>query len=48
MVELSKDKKSLLWILTTTDKEGFHRCVYLTEEDKEELKRLLCEDQSKQ
>ena len=42
MVELSKDKKSLLWILTTTDKEGFHRCVYLTEEDKEELKKLLC------
>lgn len=42
MVELSRDKKSSVWILTTTDSEGFHRYVYLTEEDKEELKKLLC------
>lgn len=33
MVELTKDKKSGMWIVTTTDSEGFHRQLNLTDED---------------
>ena len=31
MIELEKDRKSSTWILTKTDKEGFHRQMNLTQ-----------------
>lgn len=40
MVEFVKDKKTEMWIIQTTDSEGFHRNVYLTKEDVE----LLCKE----
>lgn len=30
MIELSKDKKSGTWIITKTDKEGFHKQLNVT------------------
>lgn len=52
MISLSKDRKSPMWIITTTDSEGFHRqlnvsyremeCLCrLWEEEKEEIKKLI-------
>ena len=41
MIELKKDKKGKTYILTTTDSEGFHRQVNLTEEDIDRLMTLL-------
>ena len=40
MVELKKDKKSVTWILTKTDGEGFHRQLNLTREELDELTRI--------
>ena len=40
MVELKKDKKSPTWIVTTTDKEGFHRQLNLTADELDELTRM--------
>lgn len=37
MIELKKDKNGKTYILTTTDSEGFHRQVNLTEEDIDRL-----------
>jgi hypothetical protein len=39
MVTLTKDKKSPTWIVTTTDKEGFHRQLNMSEADMD----YLCE-----
>lgn len=33
MVELSRDKKSDTWLITTTDSEGFHRQLNITDTD---------------
>lgn len=39
MVELKKDKKSAMWIVTKTDSEGFHHQIMLT---RSELLELYC------
>ena len=41
MVDIKKDKKGPTWILTKTDKEGFHRQINLTEEEIVELLEKL-------
>lgn len=41
MIELKKDKKGPTWILTKTDKEGFHRQINLTENDMVELSEIF-------
>ena len=41
MIEIKKDKKGSTWILTKTDKEGFHRQINLTEEEIVELLEKL-------
>ena len=41
MVKLKKDKKSEMWIIETTDSEGYHNCVFLSLYDLTELRRLL-------
>lgn len=33
MIEIAKDKKSSIFIITTTDSEGFHRQINVTKED---------------
>lgn len=40
MIELTKDKKSPMWIITRTDGEGFHRQMNVTGEEIEELYEL--------
>ena len=40
MVDIKKDRKSPMWIVTKTDSEGFHRQLMLTEADMDELVRL--------
>ena len=37
MVTLEKDKKGNTFIVTTTDSEGFHRQINLTEDDLKDL-----------
>lgn len=40
MIEITKDKKAAdLWTLTTTDSDGFHRQLYVTTADMNELMR---------
>lgn len=39
-IELTKDKKSPTWIITTTDSQGFHRQLNVTREQMDELLRL--------
>ena len=39
MIELKRDKKSPMWIVTRTDSEGFHSQLTLT---REELLELYC------
>ena len=41
MVKLKKDKKSQMWIIETTDKEGYHNCGFLSVHDLTELRKLL-------
>lgn len=43
MVDIKKDRKSPMWIVTKTDSEGFHRQLMLTEADMNELVRLWVE-----
>ena len=31
MIEVTKDLKSQMWTITTTDSEGFHRQIYLND-----------------
>lgn len=40
MIELKKDSKSETWIITTTDNEGFHRQVNVTEKQMNKLIEL--------
>ena len=41
MVELKRDKKARdCWLITTTDREGFHRQLAITSDDMRELVRL--------
>ena len=44
MVELEKDRKSGTYIITTTDSEGFHRQLNVTESDMNELTRMWKEN----
>jgi len=37
MVEITKDKKSPVYIITKTDKEGFHHQLHLTPGEMKEL-----------
>lgn len=37
MIELKKDKKSVTWLLSRIDSEGFHRQLNLTEEELDSL-----------
>lgn len=41
MVTLTKDHKSSMWVITTTDGEGFHRQLYLTDSELTDLKRQM-------
>lgn len=45
MVELKKDRKtSHVWLITTIDREGFHRQLPITFDDMRELVRLWIEE----
>ena len=45
MVELKIDKKARnCWLITTTDKEGFHRQLPITYDDMRELVRLWIDE----
>lgn len=45
MVELKQDHKaSRMWLITTTDSEGFHRQLPITFDDMRELVRLWIEE----
>jgi len=37
MIELKRDRKSHGWLITTTDAEGFHRQLPVTDDDMTEL-----------
>jgi hypothetical protein len=39
MIELTKDRKSPTWIITTTDSEGFHRQLNVKPQELDELVR---------
>jgi hypothetical protein len=41
MLEIRKDKKSPTWIITRTDKEGFHHQIQLPREELYELYSIL-------
>lgn len=43
MIDIRKDKKSSLWIITTRDSEGYHRQLAVTEKDMDELVKLWTE-----
>ena len=43
MVDIIKDRKSPMWIITQTDSEGYHRQLSLSREDMDELVRLWTE-----
>ena len=40
MIKLTKDRKSPTYIITKTDKEGYHRQMNVSEEEMVELVRL--------
>jgi hypothetical protein len=45
MVTLKRDRKSKdCWLITTTDKEGYHRQLPITFDDMRELVRLWIEE----
>ena len=45
MVTLKQDRKaSRMWLITTTDSEGFHRQLPITFDDMRELVRLWIEE----
>ena len=45
MVELKRDRKARnMWLITTTDSEGFHRQLPITYDDMRELVRLWIEE----
>ena len=41
MVKLKRDKKSQMWIIETTDAEGYHNCVFLSTFDLSELRKQI-------
>lgn len=41
MIEITKDKKSGMYIITRTDSEGFHKQMTLTKEEIITLKELI-------
>ena len=41
MVKLKKDKKSEMYIIETTDAEGYHNCVFLSKYDLTELRKQI-------
>ena len=44
MVELKQDRKAKdIWLITTTDKEGYHRQLPISHDDMRELVRLWIE-----
>ena len=43
-VELTKDRKSDTWIITTTDGQGFHRQLNVTHEQMHTLYTLLLKE----
>ena len=43
MIEVTKDLKSQMWTITTTDSEGFHRQIYLSDEGLRNLFKRLKE-----
>ena len=40
MIEITKDKKSATWIITTEDSQGFHRQINVTAKQMDKLVRL--------
>ena len=44
MVELKKDKKSDMWIITSIDSEGFHRQLPISHDDMTDLMRQWMEE----
>lgn len=45
MVELKRDRKvNRIWLITTTDKEDYHRQLSITFDDMRELVRLWIEE----
>ena len=45
MVTLKRDKKARdMWLITTTDSEGFHRQLAITFDDLRELVRLWIDE----
>ena len=41
MISIVKDRKSATYIVTKTDKEGYHRQMNVSEEEMEELRKLV-------
>ena len=41
MVKLKKDKKSEMYIIETTDAEGYHNCVFLSKYDLSDLRMQI-------
>ena len=45
MVTLKRDKKARdMWLITTTDREGYHRQLSITFDDMRELVRLWIDE----
>ena len=45
MVTIKRDKKARdMWLITTTDKEGYHRQLPITFDDMRELVRLWIDE----
>ena len=44
MVELKKDKKSDMWIITSIDSEGYHRQLPISHNDMIDLMRQWIEE----
>lgn len=45
MVTLQQDRKAIhMWLITTTDSEGYHRQLPITFDDMRELVRLWIEE----
>ena len=40
MISIAKDRKSATYIITKTDKEGYHRQMNVSEEELDELARI--------
>lgn len=47
MISITKDRKSATYIITKTDKEGYHRQMNVSEGEMEELRKLVIAMNSK-